>query len=344
MSPIAKKSNRRLKSEEKIDDDIPLVYCIFCACLTGMWKACGVARFARFGPWYYYCMKSLREYVQEAKASRRAIGHFNIANIDGFWAVVNAAEILQVPVIIGVSEGERDFVGIAQVVALVRTVREGSNGKPGLPVFLNADHTYSVERVKEAIDAGFDAVIYDGTELPFDENVANAKACVEYAAAVKQSTGRDVMVESEIGFIGKSSKVLSAIPEGVKITEEFLTTPVEAKKFIELTGVDMLAPAVGNIHGMLKGGKDPALNTRRIAEISAETGVPLVLRVRLEYHVLFPAPQAGEVKDWNTTPVRWSSILVSGQLDDQATFERIRQVLELIFRKRAVVPLVRPLW
>ncbi len=222
-------------------------------------------------------MKSLREYVQEAKASRRAIGHFNIANIDGFWAVVNAAEILQVPVIIGVSEGERDFVGIAQVVALVRSVREGSNGKPGLPVFLNADHTYSVERVKEAIDAGFDAVIYDGTELPFDENVANAKACVEYAAAIKQSTGRDVMVESEIGFIGKSSKVLSAIPEGVKITEECLTTPVEAKKFIELTGVDMLAPAVGNIHGMLKGGKDPALNTRRIAEISSETGVPLVL-------------------------------------------------------------------
>lgn len=213
-------------------------------------------------------MKSLSEYVQEARAAKRAVGHFNVANLEGFWAVVHAARDLNVPVIIGVSEGERDFMGVAQIVALVKSVRDA-----GQPVFLNADHTYSFDRVKEAVDAGFDAVIFDGTELPFDENVATTKKCVEYAKGVNPH----ILVEAEIGFIGKSSKVLEAIPEGVKITEEFLTKPDEAKKFVEATGVDMLAPAVGNIHGMLKGGKDPALNVDRIKAVSEAVGIPLVL-------------------------------------------------------------------
>lgn len=213
-------------------------------------------------------MKSLSEYVQEARAAKKAVGHFNVANLEGFWAVVHAARDLNVPVIIGVSEGERDFMGVAQIVALVKSVRDA-----GQPVFLNADHTYSFDRVKEAVDAGFDAVIFDGTELPFDENVATTKKCVEYAKGVNPH----ILVEAEIGFIGKSSKVLEVIPEGVKITEEFLTKPDEAKKFVEATGVDMLAPAVGNIHGMLKGGKDPALNVDRIKAVSEAVGIPLVL-------------------------------------------------------------------
>lgn len=213
-------------------------------------------------------MKSLSEYIQEARLAKKAVGHFNISNLEGFWAVVNAAKELNVPVIIGVSEGERDFVGVHQIAALVKSVREA-----GQPVFLNADHTYSFERVKEVVDAGFDAVIFDGTELPFDENVATTKKCVEYAKAVNPH----ILVEAEIGFIGKSSKVLEAIPEGVQITEEFLTKPDEAKKFVNATGVDLLAPAVGNIHGMLKGGKDPALNITRIKEISDAVKIPLVL-------------------------------------------------------------------
>jgi fructose-bisphosphate aldolase class II len=213
-------------------------------------------------------MKSLSEYIQEARAAKKAIGHFNVANLEGFWAVVNAAKELNVPVIIGVSEGERDFMGVQQIAALVQSIRA-----TGQPVFLNADHTYSFERVQEAVDAGFDAVIFDGTELPFDENVAMTKKCVEYAKAKNPH----ILVEAEIGFIGKSSKILDAIPEGVRITEEFLTKPEEAKTFVEATGVDLLAPAVGNIHGMLKGGKDPALNVGRIAAVYDAVKIPLVL-------------------------------------------------------------------
>ncbi len=185
------------------------------------------------------------------------------------WGVFRAAQSLNVPVIIGVSEGERDFVGVRQAAALVKSLRDEFQ----YPVYLNADHTYSFDRVKEAIDAGFDSVIFDGAKLSFEENVNQAKQCVEYA----RNSGREVLVEGELGFIGVSSKILDEIPEGVDLGEASLTDPDMAKKFIEESGVDMLAPAVGNFHGMLRGGVDPKLNIQRIKSISDSTGVPLVL-------------------------------------------------------------------
>lgn len=180
-----------------------------------------------------------------------------------------AAQSLSVPVIIGVSEGERDFIGVKQVVALVKSLREEFQ----YPIFLNADHCYSFEKVKEAIDAGFDSVIYDGAKLPFEENVKIAKQCVEYARA----SGRDVLVEGELGYIGTSSKILDSVPEGVDLSEKSLTDPNKAREFVEATGVDMLAPAVGNFHGMLRGGVDPKLNVERINKISETVGIPIVL-------------------------------------------------------------------
>lgn len=209
-------------------------------------------------------MKTLKQYAEEAQKKGIAVGHFNISNSEGFWAVVNGARELNVPVIIGVSEGERDFIGVRQIAAMVKSYREST----GQPVFLNADHTYSFERVKEAVDAGYDAVIFDGTELSFEDNVTTTKKCVEYA----RSKNPDILIEAEIGFIGKSSKLLDAVPEGVGR----LTSVEEAKSFVEATGVDMLAPAVGNVHGIVKGG-EPALQTERIAEIKNAVNMPLVL-------------------------------------------------------------------
>lgn len=214
-------------------------------------------------------MKTLKEYIKDAEKEGKAIGHFNISNLETLRGIFNAAKNLNVPVIIGTAEGERNFIGVKQAVALVKSLREEYN----YPIFLNADHTYSFEKLKEAVDAGYDAVIFDATGLSFEENIKITKQCVEYARSVNP----DIIVEAELGFIGKSSQVLEGIPEGVKITEEFLTTPEEAKKFVEETGVDMLAPAIGNIHGMLKGGKDPALNIKRIAEIKKAVSIPLVL-------------------------------------------------------------------
>jgi fructose-bisphosphate aldolase class II len=214
-------------------------------------------------------MKTLKEYVKEAEEKGIALGHFNISNLETLKGIFDAAKKLDLPVIIGTAEGERNFIGTKQAVALIKSLREEFD----YPIFLNADHTYSFDKVKEAVDAGYDAVIFDATNLSFEENIKITKQCVEYAKSVNP----DILVEAELGFIGSSSKVLDVIPEGVKITEEFLTKPEEAKRFVMETGVDMLAPAIGNIHGMLKGGKDPALNIERIKEIKEAVGIPMVL-------------------------------------------------------------------
>ena len=214
-------------------------------------------------------MKTLRDAIADAGAQKVAIGHFNISNIEGFWAVINAARELNVPVIIGVSEGERDFIGIPQVVALVTSAKEQFNHQ----IYLNADHTYSFERVKEAVDHGFDSVIIDGAKLSFEENVKITKQCVEYA----RSTGKDVLVEAELGYIGQSSKILDSLPEGVTTSGDGLTSPEQAKLFVQETGIDLFAPAVGNVHGMMRVGHDPRLDIPRIKNIREACGVPLVL-------------------------------------------------------------------
>lgn len=212
-------------------------------------------------------MKNLREHIAEAEAKKIAIGHFNISDSVGFWAVANAAKKLNLPVIIGVSEGERDFLGVKQVRALVDTLKSD-----GMPIFLNADHTYSIERIKEVIDAGFDSVIIDEADKSFEENVQITKEAVAYAKANRA----DVLVESELGFIGKSSKILDEIPLEAEVNQSNMTKPEEARGFVQHTGIDLFAPAVGNIHGMVKGG-NPKLDIERIKAIREAAGVPLVL-------------------------------------------------------------------
>ncbi len=217
-------------------------------------------------------MKSFQEYIAEAKDKKIAIGHFNISTIDGIYAVVDAAKELNVPVIVGVSEGERDFIGVKQVSMIIKTLRE----ERGQPIFLNADHTYSLDRVKEAIMAGFDSIIFDGAGLSFDENLETTKKCVQFAKQHKSSCGGDIIIEGELGFIGKSSKILDEIPEGAITNTDQMTKPEDAKKFVDETGISLLAPAIGNIHGVVRGG-DPALNTERAKEICDAIGIPIVL-------------------------------------------------------------------
>lgn len=207
---------------------------------------------------YNKCM-NLRECIADAEARGVAIGHFNISDTEGFKAVVEGAKSLNLPVIIGVSEGEREFIGLREVVALVEVAR-----KNGMPIFLNADHTYSIEKAKVALDAGVDSVIIDGSAMPFEENMAMTKEIVSYAK------GR-CLVEGELGFIGQSSKILEEIPTGVT-----KTNPDEARKFVTETGVDLFAPSVGNIHGIVKSG-EPNLDIELIKTIKESTKVSLAL-------------------------------------------------------------------
>lgn len=214
-------------------------------------------------------MESLRHLIGKAADNHVAIGHFNASTVDGVWAIARAAQSLNLPVIIGASEGERDFFGVRQIAAVVKSVREELNH----PIFLNADHTYSFDRVKEAVDAGFDAVILDGSKLPFEENIEETKKSVQYARQVNP----EIIVEGELGYIGTSSKVLDSLPEGVTLEEKDLPGPEDAARFVSETGVDLFAPAVGNVHGMFRVGGDPALHIDLVKRVREAAKVPLVL-------------------------------------------------------------------
>lgn len=211
-------------------------------------------------------MQTLRETINEYKQAGKAIGHFNFSDSNQLKAIADAAKETGLPVIAGLSEGEREFFSLAHARALIDIYQSR-----GVQIYLNADHTYDVEKVQRAIAAGVDSVVVDGAKLPFEENLRLLDVCVGYA----RSSGRDVVVEGELGYIGTSSKLHDELPEGVMI--ENLTSVEDAKKFVSETGVDCFAPAVGNIHGMLKNAAEPRLHPERVREIANAVGVPLVL-------------------------------------------------------------------
>jgi fructose-bisphosphate aldolase class II len=217
---------------------------------------------------YNQAMKTLREVVREAEEKKNAVGHFNISNLEGLHGIYNAAKKLDLPVIIGLSEGEEKFVGREEAAALVRTIRERDN----YPIFLNADHHSSFESVKKAIDAGYDMAIIDAAKLPMEENMKVTKQCVDYAREVTKNTGRDIIIEAELGFIGSGSDIKDSIPEGAGI----LTKPEDAKRFVDATGIDMFAPSVGSIHGLIKSGK-PHIDANLVKQIKDTVLIPLVL-------------------------------------------------------------------
>ena len=214
-------------------------------------------------------MDTLIEIIRSAEKKRVAVGHFNISELAALRAIAHAAKELGVPVIIGTSEGEAGFIGMRQSVALIESVRQ----ETGLNIYLNADHMKSLDKVKEAAEAGYDSIIFDGAFLPLKENIEKTKEAVASAKSINPN----VIVEGEVGYIGTSSKLLDDVPEGAAITAKDMTKPDEAAEFVRGTGVDLLAPAVGEIHGMMKSAKNPNLDIERIKEIRKTAGVPLVL-------------------------------------------------------------------
>jgi fructose-bisphosphate aldolase class II len=214
-------------------------------------------------------VNTLRNVLEQAQAARVAVGHFNVSDLVLLKAVVEAARELNVPVIVGASGGEREFMGVSQIVALVRSMREEMD----FPVFLNADHTHSLPEALEAAKAGFDAVVFDVSTLPFEQNVRQPREAVEALKGVNPA----ILVEGEIGDIGSGSEIHETAPD----LAQSLTSAEDAQRYIASTQVDILAPAVGNMHGMLKsmvhGETRKHLDVARIAAIKDATGALLTL-------------------------------------------------------------------
>lgn len=206
----------------------------------------------------------LKNILQKAAEEKWAIGHFNISNLEQWRAIILGAASLRhtmstvhsmsFAVMIGVSEGERNFIGLKQCVYLAKSFQEEFN----IPIFLNADHSKTVEAAKAAFDAGFDSIHIDLSELPYEKNLKGVKEIIDYI----KSRNPDASVEGELGYLRGKSEIQKEI---IEIQPEDLTKPEQAAEFTEKTGVDRFAGAFGNIHGI--SANEPKLDIERIAAI-----------------------------------------------------------------------------
>lgn len=190
-------------------------------------------------------MKNLKDYLNKAQKEKWAIGQFNFCTLEQFHGIVQSAVELKSPIILGTSEGESQFFGLEEAVALRNVFRKRFN----LPIFLNLDHGKSFNYLKQAIDAGYDMVHFDGSKLPLEENIKISCEVVKYAH------WRGVLVEGEVGRIE------------FEIKEENLTKIEDAKKFVEETKVDLLAVSIGNFHGNGAEKQESKLRLDKLEEI-----------------------------------------------------------------------------
>src|SRR3989344_3129310 len=217
-------------------------------------------------------MKTLKQYFEEAKAGGWAIGHFNFSTGDQLKAMVEAAAESKSPVMVATSEGEADFVGRDQAVALVRSYQAD-----GHAVFWNADHHKSLETCEAALDAHYDTVLIDASKLTYEENVALTKMVVAKAAFSSKRNFNPlnpyILVEGELGYLRGSSEV----QESVEISPADYTQPEQAADFVARTGVDRLAVVFGNIHGIVTKQQEH-LDIEQLKKIvQAVPNTPLVL-------------------------------------------------------------------
>ena len=203
---------------------------------------------------------NMKEMMIAAKEGKYAIGQFNINNAEWTSAILDKAQELKAPVILGVSSGAAKYLGgWNTVVGIVRGIIIDHNIT--IPVALHLDHGASFEMCKAAIDAGFTSVMIDGSHHPLEENIAMVKQVVDYAHL------RNVSVEAELGKVGGQ--------EDDVIAETMYADPAECIRMVKETGIDCLAPALGSVHGPYKG--EPKLGFKEMLEIKEATNLPLVL-------------------------------------------------------------------
>ena len=204
--------------------------------------------------------KNLKEVTEMAEELNMTIGAFNTHNLEMLPEMIRAAKEMGSPIIIQTSIDTAKYIGYKVLVAVVKELAADEM----VDVALHLDHARDFDEIKAAIDAGFSSVMYDGSHLPFKENIAKTRAVVEYAHA------HGVSVEGELGTIGGTE-------EGISVAEndKVYTKPEDAVEFVEKTGVDALAIAIGTNHGQFKSKTD--VNIPLLKEINAVVDVPLVI-------------------------------------------------------------------
>ncbi len=200
----------------------------------------------------------LREIIYSLKPSQ-AILHYNVSTFEQIKAGILAVKETKIPLIFGVSEGERNYLGADLAKEIVDFY------KKDLPIFLNGDHSKNFESAKEAIDLNYDSVLFDGSELALEENIKITKEIINYRG------NKNILIEGEVGKIKGKSEIQSFI----EIDPNEFTKIDEAIRFVEETKVDLLAVSIGNVHGIIS--FEPQLDLKRGEEIYQAVKIPLVL-------------------------------------------------------------------
>lgn len=203
---------------------------------------------------------STRQMLLDAQANQYAVPAFNIHNLETVRVVVETAAEIRSPIILAGTPGTISYAGARYLVAIAQTASEIHD----IPIALHLDHHESLGAIKPLIDMGVKSVMIDGSHHDFEENIRIVREVVQYAHA------RDVTVEAELGRLGGQEDDLI-----VDEKDALYTNPAQAAEFIERTGIDSLAVAIGTAHGMYK--SEPKLDFERLAEIRNVTTAPLVL-------------------------------------------------------------------
>lgn len=194
-----------------------------------------------------------REIMLEAAEGKYAIGAFNVTNLIQFEAVVEAAIDKRAPVIIQTSVKPSKFLGRHVLVAIYRTLAESAP----IPICLHLDHCTDIDYCQKCADAGYTNIMIDASKQPFDENICQTKMVVDYCHAAG-----NISVEGELGTVG-------GVEDQIRVAEDeaALANPVQAVEFVERTGVDIFAPAIGTAHGVYKT-KNPKVDFERLGQIN----------------------------------------------------------------------------
>ena len=204
---------------------------------------------------------NMKDLLTVAQKNHFAVPAFNIGSDQLLKAVMKTVKEMKSPVILEMSPDEFNFVGYAQIQAMLYEAAHTD-----VPVCIHLDHGDSYETVVRAIQAGMTSVMIDASKLPYEENVAITKKVVETAHIA------NVSVESELGTIGTTGNSIEGGTEGV-----IYTVPEEAKQFIEDTGIDTFACAIGTAHGIYPKDMKPKLRIDILKDITDQVSVPLVL-------------------------------------------------------------------
>lgn len=287
-------------------------------------------------------LATLNEVMKIAEEKKIAVGSFNTPNLEGIQAVIEAAEELNLPVIIQFAQCHEPWIPLKTIGPIMVEAAK----KATVPVCVHLDHGETLEYLQEALDIGFTAIMYDGSVLPYEENLANTKKAVEMAAKTGAS------VEAELGSMGKRE---SGAGDGTGAEDEtkIYTDPDQAAVFVKETGIDALACSFGTTHGIYL--TEPRLDFDVVKKVRENTGnIPVVMHGgsgvsaedyhkavdagvrKINYFTYMDKSGGNAVKEYldsinENEPIFYSSIVEAGR---KAMKENVKSAMQLFARMK----------